>query len=177
MHVSLVDIVSRRLTFNWGSVAPDCLSLHYNILSSNCGSCPTTTTNTTVTCTDVPVGVSDLMLCNFSVQATSCGKIISLYKNDPVGIFEERSITTQDLIQLTSDSVSLPKHILGLISVSVLALLMTISTVVLATTVVLLLKRKSKIQAELDQEKKQRSGEEIIASENVAYGHLQSIKK
>ena len=33
---------------------PDCPAIHYNILASNCGSCPTTTNLTTVTCTNAP---------------------------------------------------------------------------------------------------------------------------
>ena len=57
----------------WNNVDPDCPALLYNILSSNCGSCPTTTTNTTVTCTDVP---TDGSVCTFAVQSGVCGRIV-----------------------------------------------------------------------------------------------------
>ena len=63
---------SNKITFTWSPVAPTCPSLHYNILSTNCGSCPTTTTNTTVTCTDVP---TDGSLCTFAVQTFVCGNV------------------------------------------------------------------------------------------------------
>ena len=71
------NIGSRQLTARWSSVAAnrtsDCLTLHYNILATNCGSCPTTTTNTTVTCTDVP---TDGSMCTFAVQTVVCGDIV-----------------------------------------------------------------------------------------------------
>ena len=59
--------------FSWSPVTSDCLVLHYNILTSNCGSCPTTTTDTTVTCTDVPTNGS---MCTFAVQTVVCGDIV-----------------------------------------------------------------------------------------------------
>ena len=46
----------------------------YNITASNCGSCPTTTTNTTVTCTDVP---TDGSMCTFAVQTVLYGDLSS----------------------------------------------------------------------------------------------------
>ena len=41
----------------------------HNILESNCGSCPTTTNYTTVTCTDVPTNGST---CTLAVQTVVC---------------------------------------------------------------------------------------------------------
>ena len=67
------NVGSRQLTARWSSVAANCPSLHYNILATNCGSCPTTTTNTTVTCTDVPTNGS---MCTFAVQTVVCGDIV-----------------------------------------------------------------------------------------------------
>ena len=72
VSISLVDLSSRRLTFIWSSVAPDCPTIHYNILSSNCGSCPTTTTYTTVTCTDVP---TDGDMCTLALETVVCGNV------------------------------------------------------------------------------------------------------
>ena len=74
MLIHFVDNVgSKQLTARWSPVALTCPSLYYNILSSNCGSCPTTTTNTTVTCTDVPTNGST---CTFAVQTVVCGDIV-----------------------------------------------------------------------------------------------------
>ena len=67
------------LTFTWSPVAPDyeysVFNYTYNILASNCGSCPTTTNYTTVTCTDVPTNGST---CTFAVQAVVCEVGLSL---------------------------------------------------------------------------------------------------
>ena len=60
------------VTVNWSPVASDCPAIHYNILASNCGSCPTTTNHTPVTCTDVPTNGS---MCTFAVQTVVCGTI------------------------------------------------------------------------------------------------------
>ena len=68
IHISKADFFSRALTFKWSPATSDCSSNNYTILSSNCGSCPTTTTNTTVTCTDV---YSDGGVCTFAVQTTN----------------------------------------------------------------------------------------------------------
>ena len=73
MCISQADISSRQLVFNWSPVAPDCPAIHYNILTSNCGSCPTTTTHTTAICTDVPI---DGSVCMFALQTVVCGKIV-----------------------------------------------------------------------------------------------------
>ena len=58
--------------FNWKSFLPHCPAVHYNILASNCGSCPTTTNHTTVTCADVP---ADSSMCTFAVRTVICGNI------------------------------------------------------------------------------------------------------
>ena len=70
VHISAVDIGSRQLGFTWSPAAPNCLAIYYNILASNCGSCPTTTNHTTATCTDVPINGS---MCLFMVQPVVCG--------------------------------------------------------------------------------------------------------
>ena len=70
--ISFVDLSSRHLSVRWNNVDPDCPALHYIIISSNCGSCPTTTTNTTVTCTDVP---ADGSTCTIAVKTAVCGDI------------------------------------------------------------------------------------------------------
>ena len=71
---SVVDENNCEVTFNWSKIHLNCMDVHphYTILSSNCGSCPTTTTNTTVTCTDVHY---DDGVCTFAVQTVVCGNI------------------------------------------------------------------------------------------------------
>ena len=59
-----------QLTFSWNPVLLDCpcTDVHYDILTSNCGTCIPTTTNTTVTCTNVPTDG----MCTFAVRAVIC---------------------------------------------------------------------------------------------------------
>ena len=73
------------LAFNWSSVTPDCPAIHYNILSSNCGSCPTTTTHTTVTCTDVP---TDGSMCTFALETVVCGNVTGNLSDNVQGILK-----------------------------------------------------------------------------------------
>ena len=74
--------------FTWNVHSSGCPALHYNIMTSNCGSCPTTTNHTNATCTDVP---TDGSLCTFSVQTVVCGSIdgginqVLLYNNNAPG--------------------------------------------------------------------------------------------
>ena len=64
------------LAFNWSTVAPNYsqTAIHYSIFASNCGSCPNTTTHTTVTCTDVP---TDGNMCTFELQTVVCENVSS----------------------------------------------------------------------------------------------------
>ena len=66
--------MSKEITFNWRSLVPECPTLEYIIVASNCGKCPTLTDNNTVTCTDVPN--SGNVLCTFAIQTVVCGDII-----------------------------------------------------------------------------------------------------
>ena len=79
MRINLADLGSRRLIFSWSLVAPNCPSIHYNILASNCGSCPTTTHNNTVVCTDVPTDRDKI--CTFALQTVICGNIAGILSN------------------------------------------------------------------------------------------------
>ena len=69
--------------FSWSPVAPDCPAIHYNILASNCGSCPTTTSHTNVTCTDVPIEQNSF--CTFALQTVVCGNITGILSN-PISV-------------------------------------------------------------------------------------------
>ena len=61
------------MTVDWSTspAAPDCAAIHYNIEASNCGSCPTTTNHTNVTCSDV----HNNSVCTFAIQNVVCGNI------------------------------------------------------------------------------------------------------
>lgn len=62
------------LNFKWNSSVFSSISsaILYNISSSNCGSCPTTTTDTNVNCTNVPTAGE----CMFVLQTLVCGRSI-----------------------------------------------------------------------------------------------------
>ena len=72
LFINETNLDLRTITWIWSPVAPDCPAVYYNILASNCGSCPTTTNHTTVTCTDIPIYDS---MCSFAVQTVVCGNI------------------------------------------------------------------------------------------------------
>ena len=75
LYMSKADFISGKLTFSWSTVCPD---IRYNILASNCGSCPTTTNHTNVTCTNVPTNNS---ACTFTIQTVVCGNISGQISN------------------------------------------------------------------------------------------------
>ena len=79
------DLGLRRVSFAWSPVGSDCSAIHYNILASNCGSCPTTTKHTNVTCTDIP---TDGSTCVFAVRTVVCGNITGNASDEARGIFK-----------------------------------------------------------------------------------------
>ena len=172
--ISNAAIISlRQLTFSWSPVAPDCPAVHYNILASNCGSCPTTTNHTNVTCTDV---LTDNNECNFAVETVVCGNITSNFSN-PISInthiFYPNTAYIASISSLATFSV-----------VSISALIVVI--------VIILMRSKTKIKAALDLQAINRSRakgstqmepmyEEPIPSvsaiktrDNIAYGHTKT---
>ena len=68
--VRVVDVRPGQITFNWTSVDAECDSLSYNIISYNCGRCPSTTSNTSITCTNV-VALGQVF--TILVQTVVCG--------------------------------------------------------------------------------------------------------
>jgi hypothetical protein len=98
LNVSRNDYSSKELTFSWSPVAPDCPTVHYNILASNCGSCPTTTNHTNVTCTDIPTNDS---ICTIAIQTVVCGNITG-DTSDPISI---TLYTTESIVRILTDSL------------------------------------------------------------------------
>ena len=82
LFISKADILSRQITFNWNQVITSCSNLksYYNILALNCGSCPTTTNHTNVTCTNVPTDGHNM--CIFSIQTVTCESIVGNLSNN-----------------------------------------------------------------------------------------------
>ena len=90
---------SSAVLFCWSSVNTNCPAVHYNILSSNCGSCPMNTTNATVTCNDVlnEADNSQVGMCSFAVQTVMCGNI--------TGTISDIVTVPLSIIQGTSNSL------------------------------------------------------------------------
>ena len=94
LYISHADFGLKKVTFSWSPVAPDCPTVHYNILASNCGSCPTTTNHTTVTCTGVP---TDGNTCTFAIQTVVCGNATG-DSSDSIRMKISESVPTQPYI-------------------------------------------------------------------------------
>ena len=176
LFISTANFISRRLTFSWSPVAADCPGVHYNILASNCGSCPTTTNYANVTCTDVPTENS---VCTFAVQTVLCGTLIG-NKSDPIRVHtttpQERSNT--DMCTNTA--------YLATISALVVAL---IACVVIFTTAIVIILQRSKAKTKEQQPPKRATSSTHMESmyedplpsvsaintkENVAYSHTKT---
>ena len=138
LYLSIANFVSRRLTFTWIPVAPDCPAIHYNILASNCGICPTTTNHATVTCTDVPISQST---CTFAVQTVLCGNLIGNL-SDPIN-------TTTLPERRNTDTCTNTAYV---VATSFLAVALVTSVVVFVTIIIVIIleRSKTKIKAALD---------------------------
>ena len=175
--MSNADSVTRQVTFDWSSVAPDCPAIHYNILASNCGSCPTTTNHTNVTCTDVPTDGSE---CTFAEQTVVCGNITGNFSN-PISI----NLYPTDII-----TAIYPTDITAYIAaISSLATFSVVSIAALLAVIVILIRSKAKIKAALDRQATDTavrstqmesvyedpipSVSGINTKDNIAYGHTQ----
>ena len=79
------DLNLRHITFSWTPVDPNCPTIHYDTIASNCGSCPTTTNHTNVTCTDIP---TDGSTCVFAIRVVVCGNITGNVSDKAQGVFK-----------------------------------------------------------------------------------------
>ena len=94
MYLSNADLSSKKLSFKWLAIAPNCPAISYNILASNCGSCPTTTNHTTVTCSDVPINGNS---CTFSLETVVCGYILGSESETIQAVLEGKNTDSQHL--------------------------------------------------------------------------------
>ena len=120
--MSNVDFVSKKLTFSWSMASSDCPAIHYNILASNCGSCPTTTNHTNVTCTDVPT--NDSIICIFAIQTIHGNTVGNV--SDPIRVNKDILFHTEYLS--THKSVTNTVYI---VSITFLATALIISVIVI----------------------------------------------
>ena len=75
MNIRLLSVGEGRLTFTWDPVMPACNVIHYNINSVNCGTCPSSSNATTVSCIGNKMPNHTTRLCTFGVQAVICDSI------------------------------------------------------------------------------------------------------
>ena len=73
--VYLVEANSSQLIFQWSEIPVSCPAIQYRIIASNCGQCPNTTHNTTVTCTGTFPLLHDTQ-CLFALQTIVCDDIV-----------------------------------------------------------------------------------------------------
>ena len=75
-------LTNPRLSFSWTPASSDCptADIHYYILSTNCGTCPLATADTSITCSDVP----SCGLCILAVQTVIGVYTVKNLLSDPV---------------------------------------------------------------------------------------------
>ena len=159
----------RTLTFNWNqaAISSGCSAIHYNINASNCGSCPTTTSHISVTCTDVP---TDDGVCIFAVQVVVCGNIL-VNTSDTITI---------DLVE-NSGTVN-PT----LISTIVFATALVACVIIFMAVIIKLIRVKTRVQTKLEvangalasksvSSQTVKLSSVIDTNENVAYGVPRSV--
>ena len=78
IHVERFDLVNDQLVLSWNQVTntSQCPAIRYVFTTTNCGSCPNSTTATTVTCISVNASVSVNHTCMFAVQTEVCGHLL-----------------------------------------------------------------------------------------------------
>ena len=165
VHISAIDFDSRKLGILWSPVAPDCPAIHYNILASNCGSCPTTTNHTNATCTDI--SSNSRSKCTFAVQTVACENItgntsepisIIFYKLTGTSTDSQHPTETQGAPNLDSavmvgamDNLNSDTNIAYTISIGFLIATLIVCVVVSITVIAVVWRRsKVKIKAALE---------------------------
>jgi hypothetical protein len=142
-------------TFTWNTPSPGCPNIHYNILASNCGSCPTTTNHTTVTCTNVPMEST----CTFAVRTIICVNItgesnqVSVFNYNnvpgqfkyPTQAYSAEFIFTLIIILMIGSTECTCRSDSVLISAVCLGVALAICLTGLITVIVLLIKSKTKV--------------------------------
>ena len=174
VQVSVINFSLQEQTFSWSPVAPDCPAIHYNILASNCGSCPTTTNHINVTCTGIPPKGS---MCIFAIQTVVCGNITG-NTGDPIVVSISSAKTVESRAECTMITSLLAAALTAIVVISTIAI------------VIISMRSKAKIRAALEQSNRAErtstihmdsmyedvtgpspSASAINTQVNVAYGH------
>ena len=74
MNLHLEDANTANLSFCWNTTYPSCPSLHYDVRTTNCGTCPTKVDSNAAVCDDFNV-TSDVQVCSIAIQRR-CGENI-----------------------------------------------------------------------------------------------------
>ena len=82
--IMISNIENGQITFTWSPLSHNCPSLQYNTITSHCGHCPSTTTYTSVTCTNITL-TRFAHICVFAVQPVVCETIL-LMASKPAAI-------------------------------------------------------------------------------------------
>ena len=186
ISVAATDFESKSITFNWNQIAPTCQAVQYNILSSNCGICPTKTTHTTVTCTHIPTttfGDNNEALCIFALLTTYCG-IISGDISDPVYVplITDSSVINTSLGERVNEKVNDGGYVTAVIFSCLLAILVVISFAISIICGIFLYGSRTRSLTGAATEMNKNSevldaggpSEDINTDENIAYSHLVS---
>ena len=116
----------------------------YNILASNCGSCPTTTNHTNVTCTDIPTNGSTCTLAVQTVVCTEGTECTTGIESDSISI---RLLNTKDTREHSStdhDTMLTASVVFLVVS------LFTCTSVSMTVIVTVLVKNRVRIEAIFD---------------------------
>ena len=90
-NIHLIDVAQTHLIFHWNQLTSDlqwagsgsCSSFVYNIIASNCGSCPNSTSSSFTTCINMTINGST---CLFAVETKVCGNIVG-HTNNTISVF------------------------------------------------------------------------------------------
>ena len=80
MNVRLSSVNDGQISFIWDPdpLVSSCTALYYIVnATDSCGVCPSNTTSTSITCTDITVS-SNGQVCRFVVQTTVCDAITGM---------------------------------------------------------------------------------------------------
>lgn len=98
---SAATFANSHISFGWIPAVSDCptVDIRYYILSSNCGTCPTATADTSITCNDVPL----CGLCILAVQTVIGDYAMKDLLSDPVYVSLNQ---TRNCIQIGSNNIT-----------------------------------------------------------------------
>ena len=119
----------------------------YNILASNCGSCPTTTNHTNVTCTDIPTNGSTCTLAVQTVVCTEDTDCTTGIRSDSISI---RLLNTRSSHDTRKHSSTDRDTMLIVSIVFLVASLFTCITVSMTAIVTVLVRNRERIETIID---------------------------